>query len=709
MSPKRKAMYKTLQEALGLGGVDLDYLRDVVVGKGEPVSGYSTDYRNFAADGVTFSYAVPRGNEAISDLPTPVLGHMSRCFWHFLCDATEKTGNIYGLENRDHVMACPLIKGDLASPALPLRLLHSDVMGLLIPGDELSVQTTFVAAEMRLLPADAPHEPFEMVPASEGEETNDPLLIRLRAPVANIRVGKTPRFVCKMTLNPEVVTPFGALEVSYALGDVEDFEAFQEAFLHDTLILEATGWLLGDCATGRYRKGAQFDLPHHLRLIAASVQTRSRELLMSEILADDAVLIKDGRVEERGALEIAEWFEYNADWMEPEDNPLEVTGDFFYAWKRHESGGALRAIGLEYRKDPNRLLVITAEMGPNNRISVLHLSYEAHESLSFDPSFSEWERSATDSDGRGIMPGTEADARKAWEAIDRARVEKLATMKGDFWLFDEQKDADFNSIGELLTNEEAAAKVLSEALGDGDAGGRVGDLQLLETQGKPGLCMTLGMNNPDEAKKTGQGAVLLDAVLALPGCRVPGKLEVLATREYDGTLAGDIAVRVVRDHAPLTFKVPDLKCHRILPGSEVELELYAVALDFQTESPEPIRIDQGSLYEEFLSDELAKNPGATREDFPYFEINPSDMNALVSENVIGVVGCQASIESVGQADLYGVPLVTFKIPLQRGAHGEAFTQVYTRWDSVKRDVKPGDVFKGALQLLARIRSSSGDP
>ena len=683
-------MYNTLQEALGLGKLDQDQLKEMFTGEGEHIPGYFLDYRVWEIDGVTISVPEPHGNNYLSRKRTWEFGHQSKSCWQFSCDDADTAQDGYVLANNS------------ASASLPLRLSNSHVHGLIIgnskyndkkPRDTLSVRASFVAAKMTLFTAKTCRKSFKMS-RNVTYKTRDSLLfnselevcaadfnrdlelfrIQLVAPVAGFKLSETPHLVSKQSLNLQVVTPSGILDVFYALQNTKELKKIQEALRQNDngLVLDASGWLIGDCATGRYKKGTKYDLPHNLRLAGIAIAECHSEELLSKVLSDDAVLIQNGRIVGKGPSEIYEWFESHIPYK---DNP-ELT--FKYAWKQKKTGPLLLGIALE-RDYSDLMIFLSAEMGTDNRLSILRVSYVGIAARDLHCEFSDWVYPK-----KGLVYPKKFHS-ETWDELDQDRVKKLAHVNGNFWPFYdvlsrelEEGCADNNGIKDLLSHgkksDEAVRKILNKGIADSEPRGQIENLTLYETKRNPGFCFEIG-NARLKSKKCSPD---IYSVPSLPGCNYSGKVEVLATRDLDGRLAGDIAVRFHKDQDPFIFRVPGLKILPVLPGDEVGLEIYGIAVDDIDISPSDTDTTEA---EDFL------NSHSYHDGFTYF-VRP--------------------IESIDHVDLYGEPLVSFKVPLQRSNEKTVFVQIYANKESVSADVKPGDFLEVTTILMARIHSDSDD-
>ena len=688
-------MYKTLQEALGLGKLDLNEFRKSLPGKGELIAGYNIDYLNWVIDGVTISYPVSHDPQSVkSEIG---LGRLSECFWHFR--RTSETNPNLDFSNDGFSRASPLLGQNEVGPEFPLRVLNPDVMGLplSVPKDDFTVQTSFVAANIKLIANTCRHKPFDMVFDSASNKAGENQLIRLRAEVQIRGIIMTPHLVSKQALIFRVNTPFGDLDVSYALKDTNELDEIRNIVQRrgSWSILEATGWLLADCATGHRQLGAQYNLPHILRLTAIAIKTRKIDFLTS-LIADDTVLTVEGRIEAKGTQEIFKWFEAYTSRQATEPKSNSFTGDFDYVLKLQENGTVIHGIRLNNER-PDLGLMLTAKIAANKHLSEICLTYESLETLKVLDSFSMWERGNT-YDAENIHRVSEKDLKEEWDYI------KNNGCRGDFWLV-AKGERSFDVFMKFLPKDLGCHGMTAKIFSGAEEIGTLGEHTLYETKDKLGFYI--------QFSETANGDSF-DGIVRAPsmfGCGCPEKFEILATSKYDKffqcryypEFGGCIALNLLKECAPLVFWVPDLTLHQVFPGSQVELELYGIAQQFRILPKESFSVEKRKL----LRDVFEKITKKRLEDFPGIDFDPTRaMNTLASKDNSVLAHCQSVIQSVKEMDFYGVPLLSFKVSLQRDPEKEIFAYVYANRNTVKNEVKPGDVFIGDICLMARIHNES---
>lgn len=695
-------MHATIKDALGLGKIPVSELKARALSREQVFRGYIAEYFYLPVSGseVSFSQYHTEWNRDRSPANFhdgwTAYGHQSSSYWRVICTSFPRPVD-YDLASPVYVEANPFIAEDLAGAMVPLRLMHPNVRGLLRFRSEMLLQVAFVAADIRIQRFEADHPPFTLEALYQWTpETKDKdvTLCRLRAPITQVGLAEKTGCEFEHELHLRVGTPYGSLDVFYTGPDAK---ALHDA-MEGPVCVDAAGWLVGDCATGRFQTGTKRDKLHLLEAVACA-QDNGYFKTVTPVLDPDAKLYAEGELQAEGDANAVNWLREHTSWKT--DTGIAHNPRFSRRWDK-ESRTSVPGIALRYNDDSDHFLVLEADCTDRGLISALRLRRESKDNIEIFASFEEWENDSPVCFPREIRVARAESLAEVWRSLPEKDLAAISATTGESWRFEKHAPSFEEPLGALMLLGANPKKTLSEALSshlrlayDGIKG-----KALYETEdGRPGFFFPMTL--PGERKNASLD--IPEIIPKLPGILCPEKAEILAIYLPSGSTAGELAVRFPSRPEPVIFCVPDLAAHDCNPGEEVQLELSGVLLELDRREPEPITVSEGDYYELCLKEFLESNPGKTKADFPSATVYTDSLHMMTPEEYGAYFGLVGNVESVSETDLFGAPVLAMETPLLIGYSLTVMIRLYARKNLLKEDLKPGDSFTCAFFGLARIR------
>lgn len=686
-------MHKTLKDALGLGKIPLSELKARAQRHCQVFQGYLGEYRYLPVSGseVSFSTMHTRWNPD----RTPVggfdgwtaFGHQSGSFWRVVC--TQYGGLTKGDPvNPVFLRVFPFINAVRVGVELPLRLMHANVMGLTRSLTEMLLQVSFVAGELKILDS-ADNRlacTFEKAQDDSNEQTPDSdTLCTLRAPVAAWRLADKTGCEFAKELQLKVCTPYGSLEVFYTAPDA--------AALYETLertksaIVDVKGWLIGDCATGRYQDGPQYDTYHLLEVIASS-QEYDMYKAITPVLDPGVRLFAEGELAAEGDLSVVDWFRTHTGHRVQSGmghDPL------FCRCRDEASKRSIPGVALRYENDPDHFLVVQIECNERQLIDTVRVRKTGKNDMDTFFSFDEWKDNTEEYLRKDICVAGEEAMTQLWQDITEENIFDRANSVGEFWLFSEHDHTLAEPVLALTGTPKALDAALSRALSQNlHWAGKGYDSNVLYTTSGDGPGFLLSM--PPFNRDRDTAVEVSELTPQLPGIPCSQAAEIRARYIPNGRLRGEIAVKLCARRDPLIFCVPNLDLRSNDPGNSVQLALSGAVLDLEKRKPESISVSEGKLYETLLKDFLERHPDKTKADFPCATLCTDEMHMLLPDKTGAYFTLTANAESVSEADLLGIPLLVIDTYLCKGSDPDVRIRLYANKSLVKEPLKAGDSF-----------------
>ncbi len=307
---------------IGLGGLSRKRWDDLVrfaLDSGRIIQGYSGRYRYVCLNRVEISFGlIPDSPEespaTASRLAGCDISARSWTFMNFMVTNLPEIRKPSPLSRCVPVLSVHWFKGH----ALPLHIMHSDVLPSLSSLDKVDLPTVLLADRAEyfspeafpetkdvsgclILPLQARPDLAAGIPHPEEEVC---LCARVRG-VSVIRPDGSPFCPDETFLSIYLQTAQGELTVFHPLSLVKKEEY---RFLERGCVCRFTGKLSGNAAAGEYEKGAVHDLEHDLRLFRECLLT-GNYARAKNILAENLIYHVEGRLKDQGRDRVIARFE----------------------------------------------------------------------------------------------------------------------------------------------------------------------------------------------------------------------------------------------------------------------------------------------------------------------------------------------------------------------------------------------------------------
>ncbi|MDL2059369.1 hypothetical protein MUN46_005415 [Mesosutterella sp. AGMB02718] len=702
-------MHSTIREAVGLQSFSVQTLTEATREKPVAFCGYFIRYRclDLGSVKVSLGETATKWNEdgTPSGFKETSLsfGIQSDSFWHFVSQSFVLGGKDPSSLYAVWIIACPLMERDTAGSSIPLTLLHDNVMGPIMPWDELTVQVSFIAASLKIIPKSQLGGPLSMRASFESVKTafSPAPLCQIRAPMikwdvrpeTETALGRVPGF-----FHAWAATPFGCLEVFYTAADSKEMTQLCKTAGESECVLEAEGWLVGDVATGRFRNSLILDEAHDLRLLAVAQAHRAYKPLHA-VFTPDISLNVNGKLQAQGVEPVLDWLRANTDYKK---NTSLASRCAYVRRRNPQKNTTGLGIGLVDAKEQNICMLFEGRCDPAGRIDRLEVSAPAPEDIDMFLGFSYWTAYPGEFSGCWVKKTSREQIDQAWKGMDPGQFDDLASTEGDFWEFRSHDRLTEEPLVEFIGTSDAASDCIKAAIEASTITENMpGGMILLDAEDRPGLSLPARPSDETAAENT---LNVEETVPVLPG--QIHSMEVRASFLPKGCANGELALLNELEPNAFACFVPGLSsfAHSFArePGFKENFELFGLAFDPSIRDTEPLLITEGPLYEMDLKNFLEQNPGKTKADFKGAKVLTDQMVILSSSETSCWYSFTGPVLSVSDCDLFGTPLYSMVTPISKSGARDFLIRLYANKKAFKKPVKAGDSISCALWLLARM-------
>lgn len=140
-------------------------------------------------------------------------------------------------------------------------------------------------------------------------------------------------------------------------------------------------------------------------------------------------------------------------------------------------------------------------------------------------------------------------------------------------------------------------------------------------------------------------------------------------------------------------------------GTTQKIEVFAIGININKIEQEPLHVSEGPLYDIALQDFLKENPGKTQLDFPHVTISMNEMHFLDSTEAASFYDFVSPVKSSEKLSFFGEEIIKLGIEISIFEEGEAipiFLYFKPSHFGNIGSVEKGDLIEGKFLLVSRI-------